>query len=268
MAAEHKHSTNTFFAVNLTLMYSNKYARSGTLIRFIDPTGEEIYYSEDGTHLGKVGDNDNIRVVNSTLSNENALSYISSGSKEDAASLMENSVAFTDYFTSVSDVTNGAAVVPFNFDGEKNCYTAAKEQMKRAGYGVEGTRPAAKPIFTKVGEGTDNPNNLTENTVGGSIRIMTDLKNGKPVMVGVEQTDANGNFNHGNNKNPLTSHFVVVNSATVNGGVVSFNYLDNARGRGPLNLNTSNGAISGGITNRGLVKNYTISEVRNSWKIR
>ena len=39
MATEHKHSTNTFFAVNLTLMYSNKYARSGTLIRFVDPSG-------------------------------------------------------------------------------------------------------------------------------------------------------------------------------------------------------------------------------------
>jgi len=51
-------------------------------------------------------------------------------------------------------------------------------------------------------------------------------------------------------------------------GVVSFNYHDNAGGRGPLNLNTSNGAISGGITNRGAVKTYTVSEVRNSWRIR
>lgn len=136
------------------------------------------------------------------------------------------------------------------------------------GYAPESSR-AQSTIFTKVGAGTDNPNNLKENAVGGAIKIMTDLKAGKPVMIGVEQTNAVGNYNRQDgNTNPLTSHFVVVNSSTASGGVVSFNYLDNAGGRGPLNLNTSNGAISGGITNRGTVKNYTVSEVRNSWRIR
>ena len=232
-------------------------------VNLIDPTGKEVYYAQDGTRLGKIGDNDDIRVINATLSNNDALSHISSGSEDAVSALMGNSVAFADYFISVNDVTNGAKVVPYS----GNCYDAAAEQMNNAGYAPEGSR-AQSTIFTKVGAGTDNPNNLTENAVGGSIKIMTDLKSGKPVMVGVEQTDANGNYNRQNNPNPLTSHFVVVNSSTVSGGGVSFNYLDNAGGRGPLNLNTSNGAISGGITNRGSVKNYTISEVRNSWRIR
>jgi len=233
-------------------------------LRYIDPNGKEVYYAQDGTRLGKIGDNDDIRVINATLSNNDALSHISSGSEDAISALMDNSVAFADYFTSVSDVTNGASVVPYS----GNCYDAAAEQMNNAGYAPEGSR-AQSTIFTKVGEGTDNPNNLTENAVGGSIKIMTDLKNGKPVMVGVEQTNAVGNYNRQDaNTNPLTSHFVVVNSSTANGGVVSFNYLDNAGGRGPLNLNTSSGAISGGITNRGAVKNYTVSEVRNSWRIR
>jgi RHS repeat-associated protein len=234
-------------------------------VKFIDPNGMEVYYDTEGSQLGQIGENTDVRILNSSMKKADALSHIESGSEESIIALMDNSTAFADYFTTVNDVTNGAAVVPFNFDGEKNCYTAAEKQMKDAGYGVAGSR-ASSTVFTKVGEGTDNPNNLTENTVGGAIKIMTDLKNGKPVMVGVEQTNAVGNFNRQNNTNPLTSHFIVVNSSSVSDGVVSFNYLDNASGRGPLNLNTSNGAISGGITNRGAVKNYTISEVRSSWK--
>ena len=114
-----------------------------------------------------------------------------------------------------------------------------------------------------------NPNNLSENTIGGAIKIMTDLKSGKPVMVGVYQTDKNGNYKHdASNTNPLTSHFVVINSASSNGCVVSLNYLDNARGSGPLSVNLSSGVISWAITGRGLAKNYTVSEVRNSWRIR
>jgi len=250
-----KKLTSNFCAENL---------RRCILINMIDPNGKEVYYAQDGTRLGKIGDNDDIRVINATLSNNDALSHISSGSEDAISALMGNSVAYADYFTSVSDVTNGAAVVPYS----GNCYTAAETQMGNAGYGVEGSQ-AQSTIFTKVGEGTDNPNNLTENTVGGAIKIMTDLKSGKPVMVGVEQTNAVGNYNRQDaNTNPMTSHFIVVNSSTVNGGAVSFNYLDNAGGKGPLNLNTSNGAISGSITNRGSVKNYTVSEVRNSWRIR
>jgi RHS repeat-associated protein len=237
---------------------------SNNPVNRIDPTGTEDYYFTNGTYLGRLGDNDDIRVINATMSEEDARTHFNSGSDDAISALMGGSVAFADYFTTVNDVTNGAKVVPYS----GNCYDAAAEQMNNAGYAPEGSR-AQSTIFTKVGEGTDNPNNLTENTVGGAIKIMTDLNKGKPVMVGVEQTNAVGNFNRQDaNTNPLTSHFVVVNSSTVNGGAVSFNYLDNAGGKGPLNLNISNGAISGGITNRGAVKNYTISEVRNSWKIR
>jgi hypothetical protein len=234
----------------------------------IDPNGMEVYYLSDGTRLGQIGDNEDIRVINAQMSAQDARTHFESGSDESISALMGGSVAFADYFITVSDVTNGAATIPFNFDGQKNCYTAAEQQMSNEGYGVAGSQ-AKSTIFTNVGVSTDNPNNLAENAVGGAIKIMTDLKNGKPVMVGVAQSNDAGHFNmQTGNTNPRTSHFVVINSSTTGNEAVSFGYLDNARGSGPLNLNTSTGGISGGITGRGLVKTYSVSEVRSSWKIR
>jgi RHS repeat-associated protein len=239
-------------------------------VKYLDPTGLEVYYAQNGIYLGQVGENNDIRVLNSTLSQADAMSYIESASEESIASLMGNSVAFADYFTTVSDVTNGASVVPYN----GNCYSAASQQIGNAGYTPEGSK-AKSTIFTKVENGQNgagqekNPNNLSENTVGGAIKVMTDLQSGKPVLAGVYQTDGSGNYRHeGSNTNPLTSHFVVINSATAIDGVVSFNYLDNAGGKGPLTLNLTNGAVAGGITGRGAMKAYTVSEVRNSWKPR
>jgi hypothetical protein len=235
----------------------------------IDPTGMEVYYLSNGTRLGQLGDNEDIRVINAQMSANDARTHFESGSDEAISALMGGSVAFADYFTNVSDVTNGAALVPYS----GNCYDAAEKQMNNAGYAPEGSL-AKSTIFTKVENGKNmegneqNPNNLSENAVGGAIKIMTDLKGGKPVMVGGYQTDKDGNYSYKDNTNPLTSHFVVINSASSNGGVVNFNYLDNARGSGPLSVNLSNGGISGGITGRGLVKNYTVSEVRNSWRIK
>jgi hypothetical protein len=264
MTAEQKYYANTFLVVNLTLIYYRQNVRKCTVVNYIDPDGREVYYAQDGTRLGQLGDNEDIRVLNANISNKDAMAHIASGSEDAMSAMMGGSVAFADYFTTVGDVTNGAAVVPYS----GNCYDAAAEQMNNAGYAPEGSR-AKTTIFTDVGVGTDNPNNLAENAVGGAINIMTDLKSGKPVMVGVAQSNDAGNFNmQSGNTNPRTSHFIVINSSTAENGTVSFGYLDNARGSGPLNLNTSTGGISGGITGRGLVKTYSVSEVRSSWKIR
>jgi RHS repeat-associated protein len=233
-------------------------------VNAIDPNGMEVYYLSDGTRLGQLGDNEDIRVINAQMRTNDARAHFESGSDESISALMDGSVAFADYFTNVSDVTNGATVVSYS----GNCYDAAATQMENEGYGVAGSK-ASSTIFTNVGVSTDNPNNLAENVVGGAIKIMTDLKSGKPVMVGVAQSNDTGNFNmQWGNTNPRTSHFIVINSSIAGSVAVSFGYLDNASGSGPLNLNTSTGGITGGITGRGLVKTYSVSEVRSSWKIR
>jgi hypothetical protein len=74
------------------------------------------------------------------------------------------------------------------------------------------------------------------------------------------------------NYNENTGHFVVVRSANVDAnGVVTFNILDNAfyggkSSKNNLTLDMSTGYIKGNMDARQKNLNYTISEVRMSWK--
>ena len=239
-------------------------------LKYIDPNGKEIYYATDGTRLGKVGDNDDVRVINSEMSNDDAIQYINSGSEESLGVLMGGSVAFIDYFTPILDVTNNAALVKYgdvtDANGKANCKLSADKQMSNAGYGDKGSNVA---IQTKVS--ANSP--LNSNAIGGAISIQTDLMNGKPVIVGVEQSRPSDGYIVASvgNTNELTTHFVVVRSVNVNNGVVSFNYLDNGTHAGKssnnnLTLNTGTGAITGNMSSRNL--NYHVSEVRRSNRLK
>lgn len=144
-----------------------------------------------------------------------------------------------------------------------NCFTAASTQMENAGYMQAGRGSA---IDTKS-------DNLPADPIAGAISTMTDLKNGKPVMVGVEQSNEKGYIAYEKrNANESTSHFIVIRSSSVDAvGNVSFNYLDNGTRLGKnknnnLQLNKTTGIMSGRMENRGV--NYKVSEVRKSWKKR
>lgn len=141
------------------------------------------------------------------------MDHINNGNSESEDFLNQNSVAFADYFTTVNDVTNNAPLETWGNNGHE-CADAARKQMKNAGYEVTGNYSESN-IYTKIDENY-NPNNLEENVFGGAIRIMTDMKKGKPVMVGVAETNEAGGYALANNQNPISGHFIVIRSANVN----------------------------------------------------
>jgi RHS repeat-associated protein len=233
----------------------------------IDLWGLQRYFAADGSLLGQVGDNTDIRVINATMTNQQATEHIQSGSAESTQALTDGSVAFADYFQTVADVTNDAGLETYSANGS-NCFTAAKEQLANEGVTQTGSAGA---IHTLVNT-TKDPG-LTENAPGGAIRVQTELNKGNPVMVGVKETKTDGTAPDPGNANSNTGHFVVIRSVTVAAdGTVTFNYLDNAKastGKSADNnfsLNTSTGAMTdtttpGGRTN---YSSYHVSEVRKN----
>jgi hypothetical protein len=125
-------------------------------IIMIDPDGmKEIYYSQDGTKIGQIGTNTDVRVVNSNVTNAQAAAYVKSGDK---TTLNASSVAYSKYFQTVSDVTNDAKLETYTNNG-KNCNKAARAQLSDAGLEPGST------INTKV----DATSKLTADPIGGSI---------------------------------------------------------------------------------------------------
>ena len=99
MATEHKHSTNTFFAVNLTLMYSNKYARSGTLVMRTDPSGMD-WYEDEG---GKYQYNPNLNAKNYSSILTEGQQYLGATVKRSGANYRsDGSIMFTKESTAYS----------------------------------------------------------------------------------------------------------------------------------------------------------------------
>jgi RHS repeat-associated protein len=262
------------------------YAFAGnTPIQAIDLDGLEIYYSQSGQKIGTYGTSTEIRVINedqlATATTEFAA--YTTALKTDPAATNEflgsalsttGSVAYNDYFTSVTDVTNGAALETYGDNGN-NCNTAAKAQL--ANEGVTQTGPY-KAIQTKVDNTTQADNgkpDLTENAIGGSIYIQTQLNKGNPVMVGLEEQNSSGNIISSTivpNHNALTGHFVVINSSTVDAsGNVTFGYMDNASSRcgtstgNQFSLNKTTGAMTDSTSPCvGGVSGYQVTEVRKN----
>jgi RHS repeat-associated protein len=231
-------------------------------VKYVDPDGREKYYAIDGSYLGQVGTNTDIRVINSTLTNTQANTHIQNGANNE---LTSNSVAFANYFTTVADVTNDAALQTYTNNG-KNCFSAATAQLTDAGVTQTG---AANAIHTLVADNS----NLTSDAFGGAIRIQTELNNGNPVMVGVKETKNDGTVPNPGNNNSLTGHFVVIRSATVAAnGSVTFNYLDNAstssgkNANNNMTLDTSTGAITDEVVPaRSNYQRYDVTEVRKNY---
>ena len=246
-----------------------------TPIQAIDFDGLEIYYAQSGQKIGTYGTSTEIRVLNedqvSTATTEFAT--YSNALKTDPAATntylgngaVTGSVAFADYFTTVADVTNDAALETYANNG-KNCYTAARKQCTNEGVTPSGPGDA---INTSV----VTADNLTENKIGGAIYIQTQLNAGNPVMVGVKETKTDGTVPDPGNTNSLTGHFVAIRSTNVaSDGTVTFNYLDNAKastGKSSNNnftLDISSGSLidnttPGGRTN---YSSYEITEVRTN----
>lgn len=116
-----------------------------------------------------------------------------------------------------------------------------------------------------------------ENRIGGIILLVSQLKQGQPVMVGVAQTTKEGQFvkvlnsdgKTPSNRNTVTSHFVVVRSAKVDveNNTVSFNYLDNRTSRGGKSPNNNFTLQTNGLLihlTPPTKYTYTVSEVRKN----
>lgn len=238
----------------------------------IELEGLESYYAADGNLLGQVGTDTSPRVVTSGISNSDAKALINSANDvnntyfaNSMMSLSGQSVAFADYFTTTSDVTNGAALETFVNNG-RNCFSACVQQLANENVTQTGPNNAIHTI-------TDAGSNLSTNPIGGAILIQTELNAGNPVMVGVEEIDASGNSPDPGNVNSATGHFVVIRSSSVSAdGTVTFNYLDNASSANGVSntnnnftLDTGNGTLSDGtITQRSSYETYDVTEVRRN----
>jgi len=242
-------------------------------IMYVDPDGREIFYSQDGTRLGQVGNNTDLRVVNTTMTNAQALTHIQAGT-ESLQTLMGSSVAFSDYFTTVADVTNDAVLQTYT-NHESCCFTASTAQLTLAGVAQTGPDNAINTLVDNTAERNtkrNNNRNLTADPFGGAIRIQTELNSGNPVMVGVEQTRSDGTIPNPNNINALTGHFVVIRSSNVAAnGTVTFNYLENAstalgkNANNNITLNSTTGVITdSSVPARSSIQQYRVSEVRKN----
>jgi len=237
---------------------------SNTPIWATDLDGLEAYYSQDGVKRWQYGTSTEIRVVNNSFVNANTTSK-----SVPPASLNANSVTLANYCTNVTDVTKGSKLETWA-NNNRNCNLAATAQMKDAGVTTTGRTDAIQTIVDNSIQGS---NKLAENKAGGAIYTMTQLKEGKPVMVGLQETSADGSLADVGNYNRLTGHFVVVNSCTVSPSGIQFGYRDNASsscGDSPdnqLKLNTGNGEMKDDTNPcvRGVSTN-TVSEVRKNKK--
>lgn len=177
-----------------------------------------------------------------------------------------NSTAFANYFTTVADVTNDAALQTYSNNGN-NCFSACTAQLSDAGVTQTGSTSV---IQTLVDTGKDP--SLTANPFGGAIRIQTELNKRNPVMVGVMETKTNGTVPDPGNTNSSTGHFVAIRSVNVGtNGTVTFNYLDNAstalgkNANNNLTLDTSTGAINDTtVPARSSYNRYDVTEVRKN----
>jgi RHS repeat-associated protein len=234
----------------------------------IDLWGLQRYFAADGSLLGQVGDNTDVRVVNSSMTNQQATEHIQSGSAESTQALTTGSVAFADYFQTVADVTNDAALQTYSNNGN-NCFDAATAQLTDAGVTQTGSADAIQTVVNT----TADPG-LTANPFGGAIRVQTELNAGNPVMVGVKETKTDGTVPDPGNTNSNTGHFVVIRSVTVAAdGTVTFNYLDNAKAstgksadNNNFSMSTSTGVMSDTTTPGGRTSysSYEVSEVRKN----
>lgn len=252
--------------------YWSPYAFAGnTPIQAIDLDGEEIYYAQSGQKLGVYGTSTEVRVVNDdqVKTTQAQFALYNEAVKTDPASTNEflgttlvnsGSVAYADYFTNVNDVV-GVNDANFTFrsykDFENNggCFGATEQQLNDAGSYQTGPNDAIQTKVNAQAQTQWNKSTLTEDAIGGSIYIQTQLNKGNPVMVGVEVDYPNNMIGAPSttyrNENTNTSHFVLINSSNVSNGNVSFGYIDNAtsnKAKGTssgnsFNLNTTTGGM-------------------------
>jgi len=278
-----------FFAVdplNSKFPWLSPYAFAGnTPLQAIDLEGLEIFYAQSGEKIAIYGTSTEVRVLNedqlATAITEFATYTQALETNPNASNqfisttlLTAGSVAFSDYFETVADVTDDAALETYSNNGQ-NCFAAASAQMTNEGLTQQGPITAKQAVVDNTAAVNNKPNNvstLTADPFGAAIAIQADLNNGDPVMVGVKETKSNGTVPNPNNRNALTGHFVVIRSANVAAnGTITFNYLDNAStslGKNANNnftLNTTTGVITDGtVPARSSYTEYQVTEVRDS----
>jgi RHS repeat-associated protein len=279
----HDPRVGRFFSVDpLASKYpwNSTYAFSeNSTIAFVELEGLEKYFSASGEFIGQIGKKSDIYVVEDKdvevcLNHINHANYdLSYGNKRakefkrNFAQVDKLSVSLYDYAENVEDVTKGDKVQLYEKYG--NCYTAALAQMKIAGITPGNKTEAIQTDVDNVKQGVENE--LTENKIGGAIYIITQLKKGNPVMVGLEEISRGDMVDVGNH-NRNTAHFVVINGINKTNGIVDFMYTDNASSHFPkcdanqLNLNLKNGRVVDGDSPAVGCEKYEMSEVRTNPK--
>jgi RHS repeat-associated protein len=218
-----------------------------TPIQAIDLDGKEIYYAQSGEQIGKYGSSTEVRVLNDdqvaqtraefAAHTENLKTDPNASSQFLSQTLLTTgSVKYADYFTTVGDVANTTSKdfkfhSYFDEDCNHNCKVGAEKQLNDAGQHQTGASDAMQAKISNGAQDAAGKPELTADAIGASIYVMTQLKRGHAVMVGVEVDFSNGGVGDPgggfHNNNVLTSHFVTINSSTVTNGVVSFGYIDN-----------------------------------------
>jgi len=242
----------------------------------IDLDGLEHFYSADGILIGTIGTSTEIRVIDENkISVSLAKSYIKWANDNNYTSTQaapytaKYSQSLNDYAQNVDDVLGDATPETWGVHG--NCYDAAKAQMDNAKQPV---KPEEDAIQTDV-DNSKQPTweQLTENKIGGLIYIMTQLKKGKPVMVGNKVTINGSVYPPERNLNVLTTHFVVISSMTKTSLGFTLGYWDNAmtssKVRDDNNNNYSVDTSSGQIKDDsfvagGIVDSYECTEVEKN----
>jgi len=239
----------------------------------IDLEGLERYYAANGEYLGKYGTSLELRIV---YDKEVAFARRALKNNPQYSGYLQfylpsermGSISLTNYAQNVNDVLNDAPLE--SYATHLNCKLAADAQMEKAG---QLTLNKYHAIHTDVDNDIQPTNEkLSENKIGGAIYIITELKKGNPVLVGVmEIRESDGNVIDVGNLNRNTGHFVVISSLHKDSESISFGYYDNANSRkgkssdNKFNLNINSGELKD-TTNLGVldVKSYTVSEVRKN----
>jgi RHS repeat-associated protein len=152
-------------------------------------------------------------------------------------------------------------------EGSRNCNDLSRRQLAKVGYQASGENNSIQVAIQDSAQMTP-----TETSIEGINNLYSQVKQGKPVMVGVDRNLEQSN----DNSDRSTEHFIVVIGMGNDADGNYFLFYDNAasvvlNGTSDSNkLYVKNDGLVQGTSNAYIDKdrivNYTLTQVRKSWK--
>jgi hypothetical protein len=172
-------------------------------------------------------------------------------------SLMNGDYKSSSSWETQTSVINSKDFVGWGHNGIKNCFELAKKQLSIAG--VEPVSSDKRIQMTTENQQTKKLE-VSPTAQEGINAIIESLKQGKPIMVGVDYA-----FGRGINEGTTDHYIVIVGQGSDEKGNY-FQFFDNATAHNSLGassnnkfrLNTENNTLAGQFRNH----NYTVSQVR------